>query len=143
MSTRQLFFDHIAQTSPAPLAIEVVKAEGSYITDSDGKQYLDLIAGISVANTGHRHPKVVKAIKKQLDQYMHVLVYGEMIESPQVQYAALLARHLPESLNTVYFTNAGCNSQSPVYSLQSFRIQLQSIILRCALRGSYHALVNW
>jgi len=135
MSSRQLFFDHIAQTSPSPLAIEVVKAEGSYITDADDKQYLDLIAGISVANTGHRHPKVVKAIKKQLDQYMHVLVYGEMIESPQVQYAALLTKHLPESLNTVYFTNSGAEATEGAMKLAkraSGRAQM------VAFNHSYH-----
>ena len=84
MNLRQLFFQHIAQTSNAPIAIEVAKAEGSRIWDTEGKEYIDLIAGISVCNIGHRHPKVIKAIKKQLDDYMHVLVYGEMIQSPQV-----------------------------------------------------------
>src|SRR5688572_9173327 len=135
MSSRQLFFDHIAQTSPSPLAIEVVKAEGSYITDADDKQYLDLIAGISVANTGHRHPKVVKAIKKQLDQYMHVLVYGEMIESPQVQYAALLTKNLPESLNTVYFTNSGAEATEGAMKLAKRASGRAQIV---AFNHSYH-----
>jgi len=89
------------------LAIDVVKADGMYITDRTGKQWLDLIGGISVCNTGHRHPKIVEAVKQQLDAYMHVLVYGEMIESPQVEYANWLTNHLHSSLNSVYFTNSG------------------------------------
>lgn len=107
MNTRRLFLQHVAQTSPSPLGIHVKKASGSRIWDNNGKEYIDLIAGISVCNTGHRHPAVVKAIKKQLDDYLHVLVYGEMIESPQVGYATLLAENLPASLNSVYFTNSG------------------------------------
>lgn len=106
MNQRELFLQHVAQTSPAPLALEIVKAKGCTLTDAAGKKYIDLIAGISVSNTGHRHPKVVKAIKKQVDQYMHLLVYGEFIQSPQVQYAKCLVDHLPESLNSVYFTNS-------------------------------------
>ena len=90
MNERELFLKHIAQTSPSPLAFEIKKAEGCLLYDTNGKEYIDLIGGISVANIGHRHPKVVEAIKKQLDAYMHVMVYGEFIESPQVQYAKLL-----------------------------------------------------
>ncbi len=107
MNQRELFLRHVAQTSPAPIALEIVKAEGSLMWDKDGREYLDLIAGISVCNVGHRHPKVIRAIRKQADQYLHLLVYGEMIESPQVQYAKLLTDHLPASLNSVYFTNSG------------------------------------
>ncbi|MBA4167764.1 MAG: aspartate aminotransferase family protein [Chitinophagaceae bacterium] len=110
MDIRRLFLQHIAQTSDAPLAIHVKKALGSRIWDKDGKEYIDLIAGISVCNTGHRHPAVIRAVKKQLNDYMHVLVYGEMIESPQVNYATLLAEHLPASLNSVYFTNSGAEA---------------------------------
>src|SRR5690349_19435370 len=107
MNLRQLFFQHLAQTSAAPMALEIVKAEGCVLTDKDGKLYLDLIGGISVANTGHRHPEVLAAIQKQLDQYLHLMVYGEFIQSPQVQYARLLAEQLPSSLSSVYFTNSG------------------------------------
>src|SRR5687767_4422886 len=110
MTNRELFFRHIAQTSPAPIAIEIKKAEGSTIIDIDGKKYIDCIAGISVCNIGHRQPKVIKAIKKQLDQYLHVLVYGELIESPQVAFATLLASQLPPYLNAVYFTNSGAEA---------------------------------
>ncbi len=75
--------------------------------DKDGREYLDLISGISVCNVGHRHPKVIDAIKKQADEYLHLLVYGELIETPQVVYAKCLTDHLPPSLNSVYFTNSG------------------------------------
>ena len=107
MNLRQLFLQHNAQTSAAPLALEITKAEGCKLWDADGKAYIDLIGGISVCNVGHRHPKVLEAIKQQLDAYMHIMVYGELVQSPQVQYAKLLTNHLPSSLNSVYFTSSG------------------------------------
>ena len=107
LTPRQLFLNHIAQTSDIPLGIEAERAEGCYIYDIHGKTYLDLIAGISVSNLGHCHPEVVKAVKDQLDKYMHLMVYGEYIQSPQVQFAKLLVDNLPESLNCVFFTNSG------------------------------------
>ncbi|MFB6455683.1 aspartate aminotransferase family protein [Chitinophaga sp. Hz27] len=110
MNNRQLFLQHVAQTSDAPLALEIVKAEGMYMWDADGKKYLDLIAGISVCNVGHCHPAVVKAIQDQAQQYMHLLVYGEFVQSPQVAFAKLLTDHLPENLNCVYFTNSGAEA---------------------------------
>ncbi|MDR6565872.1 aspartate aminotransferase family protein [Chitinophaga ginsengisegetis] len=110
MNNRQLFLQHVAQTSDAPLALEIVKAEGMYMWDVNGKRYLDLIAGISVCNVGHCHPAVVKAIQEQAQQYMHLLVYGEFVQSPQVAFASLLTQHLPEQLNCVYFTNSGAEA---------------------------------
>lgn len=110
MNQRELFLRHVAQTSTAPLALEIVKAEGALLWDINGKEYIDLIGGISVANTGHRHPKVIQAIKDQLDAYLHIMVYGEFVETPQVQYAKLLTDHLPSSLNSVYFTNSGAEA---------------------------------
>jgi acetylornithine/succinyldiaminopimelate/putrescine aminotransferase len=135
MNHRQLFFQHLAQTSTAPIGIEVVKAEGSRLWDADGKQYIDLIAGISVCNIGHRHPKVIKAIKRQLDEYLHVLVYGELIQSPQVQYASLLTRHLHNSLNTVYFTNSGAEAVEGAMKLAK-RVTGRTQII--AFKQSYH-----
>ena len=111
MNQRQLFLQHVAQTSPAPLALEIVKAEGCTLWDIHGKTYLDLISGISVCNMGHRHPKVVEAIKEQSDKYLHLLVYGEFVETPQVAYAKFLTDHLPASLDCVYFTNSGPRQQ--------------------------------
>lgn len=107
IGNRQLFLQHIAQTSTAPLALEIVKAKGIRLTDADGKEYLDMISGISVSNVGHCHPEVVEAIKEQAEKFMHIMVYGEFIQSPQVQYAKKLTDHLPASLNAVYFTNSG------------------------------------
>ena len=110
MNERELFLKHVAQTSPSPLGFEIAKAEGCLLLDVNGQEYIDLIGGISVANIGHRHPKVIEAIQKQLDAYMHVMVYGEFVESPQVQYAKLLTENLPSSLNSVYFTNSGAEA---------------------------------
>jgi len=107
LSQRQLFFNHLAQTSETPLALEIEKAEGVYLYDTSNKRYLDLISGISVSNIGHRHPKVLAAIHLQLEKYMHLMVYGEYIQSPQVQLAKKISEHLPENLNSVYFVNSG------------------------------------
>ncbi len=106
-SQRELFLRSVAQTSPFPLGLEIVKAGGLYLIDRDGKKYMDLIAGIGVSCLGHGHPAVVDAVKRQADAYLHTLVYGEFILSPQVALASLLTEHLPPSLNNVYFTNSG------------------------------------
>jgi acetylornithine/succinyldiaminopimelate/putrescine aminotransferase len=107
MNIRSQFLNHLAQTSDAPLALDIVKAQGNYLYDRAGKAYLDLIGGISVCNVGHTHPKVVAAIQKQAASYLHVMVYGELIQSPQVDYASQLAQLLPAPLSAVYFTNSG------------------------------------
>jgi Ornithine/acetylornithine aminotransferase len=135
MNQRELFLRHVAQTSTSPLALEIVKAEGSYLWDASGKKYLDMIAGISVCNIGHRHPKVIKAVKKQLDAYMHLLVYGEMVQTPQVQYARLLTSHLPPSLNSVYFTNSGAEATEGAMKLAK-RVTGRTQII--AFNKSYH-----
>jgi len=135
VNERDLFLKHIAQTSPSPLAFEIKKAEGCLLYDTNGKEYIDLIGGISVANIGHRHPKVVEAIKKQLDAYMHVMVYGEFIESPQVQYAKLLTDNLPPSLNSVYFTNSGAEAIEGSMKLAK-RVTNRTQII--AFKNSYH-----
>lgn len=106
-TNRELFFKHQAQTTPHPLAIEIAKAEGSYIYDVNGKKYLDFVAGVSANTLGHNNIKVNDAVKNQVDKYMHVMVYGEFIQLPQVELASLLAKNLPESLNCVYLTNSG------------------------------------
>lgn len=135
MNLRQLFLEHVAQTSMEPLALEIVKAEGCELIDASGKVYLDLIGGISVANTGHRHPKVLEAIKKQLEAYMHVMVYGEFVQSPQVQYAQLLTSHLPSTLNSVYFTNSGAEAVEGAMKLAK-RVTGRTGII--AFNRSYH-----
>jgi len=135
MNTRELFLKHVAQTSPAPLALEIVKAEGSYMWDKGGKEYIDLIGGISVCNIGHRHPRVVEAIKLQVDQYLHLMVYGELIESPQVEYASLLTSHLPPTLDSVYFTNSGAEATEGAMKLAK-RVTGRTGIV--AFKDSYH-----
>jgi putrescine aminotransferase len=107
MNNRQLFLSHLAQTTNFPLLIEIDKAEGVYMYGPNGETYLDLISGIGVSNVGHRHPKVIEAIQKQLDKYLHLMVYGEFVQSPQVQLAAALCATLPGSLDNVYFVNSG------------------------------------
>ncbi|RZK55284.1 MAG: aspartate aminotransferase family protein [Pedobacter sp.] len=107
LTQRQLFLKHNAQTSPTPLLLEFVKAKGIYMYNTEGKKYIDLIAGIGVSNIGHCHPAVVEAVKKQAETYMHLMVYGEFVQSPQVDFAKALASVLPESLNCTYFLNSG------------------------------------
>lgn len=101
------FFKYQAQTTPHPLAMEVSHAKGSYIYDTDGKAYLDFVAGVSACSLGHSHPKVVNAVKVQLDQYLHVMVYGEYIQKPAIELSKLLAQHLPRPLETTYLVNSG------------------------------------
>ena len=107
LSQRQLFLNHIAQTSDFPLMLEIDRAEGVYMYREDGQRYLDLISGIGVSNVGHRHPKVVQAVKDQVDRYMHLMVYGEFVQTPQVRLAEALAQTLPDPLNACYFVNSG------------------------------------
>ena len=101
------FFKYQAQTTPHPLAMEVSHASGSYIYDTHNKAYLDFVAGVSACPLGHNHPKVVNAIKDQLDKYLHVMVYGEYIQKPAVELTKLLAKNLPDSLEKTYLTNSG------------------------------------
>lgn len=135
MNNRQLFLRHVAQLSDAPLALEIVKASGMYMWDTEGKKIMDLIAGISVCNVGHSHPAVVSAIKEQAEQYMHLLVYGEIIQSPQVAFATLLTTHLPASLNSVYFTNSGAEAVEGAMKLAKRYTGRTEII---AFEKSYH-----
>lgn len=135
MNQRELFLRHVAQTSTAPLALEITKATGSVLYDATGKEYIDLIGGISVANVGHRHPKVIEAVQQQLNSYMHIMVYGELVQAPQVQYAHYLAQHLPQSLNSVYFTNSGAEAVEGAMKLAKRATNRAQII---ACHNSYH-----
>lgn len=132
---RQLFLQHVGQTSPAPLALHITKASGAKMWDANGKEYIDLIGGISVCNVGHCHPKVVEAIKKQADDYLHIMVYGELIESPQVQYAHLLTQYLPLSLNAVFFTASGTEATEGAMKLAKRATGRTQII---SFKNSYH-----
>ena len=135
MTNRQLFLNHVGQTSEAPISLEIVKAEGCTLFDADGKKYIDLIGGISVCNVGHRHPKVIEAIKKQLDSYLHIMVYGELVQSPQVQYATLLTEYLPASLNSIFFTASGSEATEGAMKLAK-RFQNRTQII--SFKNSYH-----
>jgi acetylornithine/succinyldiaminopimelate/putrescine aminotransferase len=135
MNQRELFLRHVAQTSSAPLGLEIIKAEGTKMWDKQGKMYTDLISGISVCNVGHRNPNVLAAIHKQLNAYMHIMVYGELIESPQVQYAHKLASLLPEQLNSVYFTSSGTEATEGAMKLAK-RVTGKTNIV--AFKNSYH-----
>ncbi len=135
MNHRALFLQHVAQTSPAPLALEIVKAEGCRMWDVQGKEYLDLIGGISVCNTGHCHPRVVEAVREQASKFMHLMVYGELVQSPQVKYARALAENLPPQLQSVYFTNSGTEATEGAMKLAKRYTGRTEII---AFKESYH-----
>lgn len=135
MHQRQLFLQHVAQTSGSPLLLEVESAAGMYLYDPNGKAYLDLIAGIGVSCLGHRHPAVVEAIKQQTDQYLHTLVYGEYVLAPQVQLAQRLTQVLPPKLDNVYFVNSGTEATEGAMKLAK-RYTGRSEIIAC--RKAYH-----
>ncbi|MFT6717155.1 MAG: acetylornithine/N-succinyldiaminopimelate aminotransferase [Saprospiraceae bacterium] len=117
ISSRALFHSYVAQTSPKPIGLEIVDADGVYLFGSKGERYLDLIAGISVSNVGHNHPAIVNAVKEQADKYMHLMVYGEYIQTPQVKLAEKIAGLLPESLNNIYFVNSGSEANEGALKL--------------------------
>lgn len=104
---KDAFYSHIAQTSEAPMGLEIEKAEGCYLYTTGGDPYVDLISGIAVSSLGHRHPAVIQAIQEQLDKHLHVMVYGEFVQKPQSLLAGLLAEQLPENLDRIYFVNSG------------------------------------
>ena len=142
-TNRQLFLQHLGQTSPEPMMLEPVRAHGCRITDAQGKEYLDLIAGISVSNVGHSHPEVLAAVKQQVDAYMHVMVYGEFIESPQVQYATWLAAQLPGALDSVFFVNSGSEAVEGAIKLAK-RITGRTGLVACgnAYHGATHGALS-
>lgn len=135
MNNRQLFLQHVAQTSDMPLMLEIDLAEGMYLYDQNGKPYLDLIAGIGVSCLGHCHPRVVAAVKEQSEKYMHTLVYGEFVLAPQVQLASLLAAQLPNPLDSVYFVNSGSEATEGAMKLAK-RYTGRAEIIAC--RNAYH-----
>ncbi len=136
-SLKQLFLEHIGQTSLSPLMLEIEKAEGSFLYGPDGKDYIDLISGVSVSNTGHRHPKVVEAVKSQIDSYLHLMVYGEIVQSPQVKYALRLASILPASLSSVFFVNSGSEAiEGAIKLARRYTGRSEIIYFRNAYHGS-------
>ena len=135
LSQRQLFLLNTAQTSDTPKSLEIESAEGVYLKDTSGKEYIDLVSGFAVSNIGHRHPKVIQAIKDQADKYLHVTVYGEYIQSPQVAFAEKLCSVLPHKLNCVYFVNSGAEATEGAMKLAK-RFTRRSQIISCL--NSYH-----
>ena len=137
MNSRQLFYNFLGQTSEAPLAIEIERAEGLYMYGPDGKEYLDLISGISVSNVGHCHPEVVDAVKKQAETYMHLMVYGEFVQSPQVQLAQFLTQNLPEKLDNVFLVNSGSEAIEGAMKLaKRFTGRSEIVAFKKAYHGS-------
>lgn len=132
---QEIFLNHIAQTTPFPLALEISRAEGSYLYGPKGEEYLDLISGVGVSNFGHGHPKVIAAIKKQLDKHLHTMVYGEFIQDSPNQLAEKLASLLPPQLNCSYFVNSGTESIEGALKLAKRYTGRREII---SFRGAYH-----
>ncbi|MDW3192847.1 MAG: aspartate aminotransferase family protein [Cytophagales bacterium] len=142
LTQRQLFQQYVAQTSDFPLALEIERAEGVYLYDKD-KSYIDLISGIGVSNVGHRHPKVIQAIQEQLDKYLHIMVYGEYVQSPQVKLAQALSATLPEHLNNVYFLNSGSEAVEGAIKLaKRYTGKPDVITFKNAYHGSSHGALS-
>ncbi|MCB0734343.1 MAG: aspartate aminotransferase family protein [Flavobacteriales bacterium] len=135
ISHKQAFLAYLAQTSPTPLSLEVVKASGIYIRTADGKRYIDLISGIGVSNTGHRNTRVLNAIRKQLGKYMHTMVYGEYIQQPQIELARALAKTLPNQLNSTYLVNSGSEAIDGALKLARRYTGRKEFV---ACRNAYH-----
>ena len=137
--SKDYFLQHLGQTNPFPFLIDVKEASGIYIYDVDGKEYMDLIAGLAVNAIGHCHPKVVAAIKKQIDSHMHVMVYGEFVQAAQNQMAQRLISMLPSNLNTVYPVNSGTEANEAAIKLVKRATQRTEIV---AFNGAYHGSTN-
>lgn len=140
---RKQFLRHVAQTSPAPQLIEVARAEGVFFYTPEGKPYYDLVSGVSVNNVGHGNRAVVEAVQRQAADYMHIMVYGEMVERPQVEFARLLAESLPEPLDTVYFLNSGAEAVEGALKLaKRYTHRTEMISMRRAYHGSTHGAMS-
>jgi len=132
---RSSFYNHIAQTSDAPMGLEIERAEGCHIHTTDGRSFVDLISGIAVSSLGHRHPDVVAAVKAQIDKHLHVMVYGEFIQKPQSQFAQLLCDQLPPQLDRVYFVNSGTEANEGALKLAKKSTGRSKFV---AFKNSYH-----
>ena len=140
---RKQFLRHVAQTSPSPQLIEVERAEGVFFYTPEGKPYYDLISGVSVSNVGHANRAVVEAVQRQAAEYMHIMVYGEMVERPQVEFARLLAQTLPTPLDSVYFLNSGAEAVEGALKLaKRYTGRTEMISMRRAYHGSTHGAMS-
>lgn len=140
---RKLFLQHVGQTSENPLMVEIARADGIFLYSPDGKRYIDMISGVSVSNVGHSNPEVIEAVCKQAKDYMHLMVYGEIVESPQVLYAKQIASHLPETLQSVYFVNSGSEAVEGALKLAKRHTgRTELISFRNAYHGSTHGALS-
>jgi len=143
ITNRQLFLQHIGQTSESPMLLEVEKAKGAILYTSEGNECIDLISGISVCNLGHCHPKVVEAIQKQAAEYMHLMVYGEFVQTPQVKLAEKLCSILPQHLNNVFFVNSGSEATEGALKLaKRFTGRSEIVSFKNAYHGSTHGALS-
>lgn len=143
ISQRQLFLQHVGQTSDFPLQLEIERAKGLYMFDTTGKSYIDLISGVSVSNVGHLHPRVVKAVQEQAEKFMHLMVYGEYIQSPQVKFAKKLSDLLPENLSATYFVNSGSEAVEGALKLaKRYTGRSEIIAYKNAYHGSTHGALS-
>jgi acetylornithine/succinyldiaminopimelate/putrescine aminotransferase len=139
LTTRQLFLQHLGLPTIYPLGIEIGKAEGIYMFSPEGKKYIDLVSGVCVNNLGHRHPAIVNAVKDQIEKHMHLMVYGEFIQSPQVKLATKLAEILPSTLNATYFVNSGSEAVDGALKLaKRYTGRTEMISFKNAYHGSTH-----
>jgi len=127
---RELFFKHVAQTSPSPFGLEINRAEGVFLYGTDGRKILDLVSGVAVSNVGHANREVIDAVVRQAESHMHLMVYGEVIQAPQVEHATLLTSLLPESLNSVYYVNSGSEANEAAIKLAK-RVTGRGEIVSC------------
>ncbi len=142
-TTRELFFRHLAQTSPNPLGIEILKAEGVFLYSPDGRKYIDLVSGVSVSNVGHSNREVIEAACRQMEKHMHLMVYGEVIQSPQVEHAKLLTSTLPDSLSVVYYLNSGSESvETAVKLAKRYTGRREVISFNNCYHGSTHGAMS-
>ncbi len=140
---RKQFLAHVGQTSPSPMLVEVAHAEGTFFYTPEGKRYYDLVAGVSVSNVGHSNPAVVRAVQEQAARYMHVMVYGELVERPQVEYAARIAALLPGGLESVYFVNSGAEAVEGALKLaKRYTGRTELVSMRRAYHGSTHGAMS-
>ncbi len=140
---RKQFLEHVGQTSPSPMMVEVARASGSCFYTPEGKRYYDLVAGVSVSNVGHCNPLVVEAVQRQAAEYMHVMVYGELLESPQVEYATQLANLLPGNLSSTYFVSSGAEAVEGALKLaKRYTHRTEMISMRRSYHGSTHGAMS-
>jgi len=143
ISNRQLFFNNLGQTSAFPMGVEIERAEEIYLYGPNGKKYIDLISGIAVSSLGHQHPRVVRAVEEQVKRHMHVMVYGEFVQSPQVQLAKALSDTLPEKLSSVFFVNSGSEAIEGAMKLaKRFTGRHKFIAFKNAYHGATHGALS-